>query len=403
MTSITRLLPRTSPLFLGPLFLLASFFLLTFKTVSPLQTLMLLGGGLAITVLGGLRSLVLVIPFTAYAFYTLLPVSLWSIGVFALTTVAYLQSALAIDEQSEEIDSKEEILKERYTLSLHEKEAANIELTNQLNKKSLELLHATEEIRSLKKLNDIAREEIKKTSNEIENFLRTIAENNKKIGDLEESQADFLSVKEALKSSNLTIREKDLEISTLKNRNQELESSIPQYEALKQTIIQEMAEHNDAIEKEKSLLESTLSRLQGDLDEIVAKQKDLINASDYQEIQSNYQQAQEKIQVLEETLSRLQGELETYTNGDIIPAPEHRRIQGMYNQLRAQFDEKNKLLAETRKELFQAQESALVLQKTLDEYSLTGQGIPELTQEISNLLRENEVLQKENERLFSVK
>ena len=111
MTSITRLLPRTSPLFLGPLFLLASFFLLTFKTVSPLQTLMLLGGGLAITVLGGLRALVLVIPFTAYAFYTLLPVSLWSIGVFALTTVAYLQSALAIDEQSEEIDSKEEILK----------------------------------------------------------------------------------------------------------------------------------------------------------------------------------------------------------------------------------------------------------------------------------------------------
>lgn len=53
-------------------------------------------------------------------------------------------------------------------------------------------------------------------------------------------------------------------------------------------------------------------------------------------------------------------------------SPEYRRLNGAYTQLKEQFKEKDKVLTETRKELFLTQEQAGALSKELDEFKLYG-------------------------------
>ncbi len=357
MATILNILPRTSPLFLGPLFLLSAFFLIMLQGVDPLKPFLLLSSGLAITVLGGVRSLFVLIPLLAFSFYTLLPLNLWSLGLFFLVSFSYIQSALALTDQDEELRTKEGLLKERYVHSLHEKEALNVQIAKELSEKSIGYLHAKDENKTLSKTLEIARNELKNLTSEKEALLREKTAYLKQIGDLEAKAEDYDHVKEALKASNLSLREKDLELATLNQKIEQLELTIPDQEAIKQVIVREMNEHIETIEREKSLLESTVSRLQGELEEWQASSETIINPS------------------------------------------EHRRLQGMYNQLREQFEEKTSLLSETRKELFQVQEQAHLLSKQLNEYHLTGEGIPQLTTEIAHLLAQQEEARTEINRL----
>lgn len=357
MATILNILPRTSPLFLGPLFLLSAFFLIMLQGVDPLKPFLLLSSGLAITVLGGVRSLFVLIPLLAFSFYTLLPLNLWSVGLFFLASFSYIQSALALTDQDEELATKEDLLKERYVHSLHEKEALNVQISKELSEKSIGYLHARDENKTLTKTLEIARNELKQLTSEKETLLREKTAQLKQIGDLEALSEDYADIKEALKASNLSIREKDLQLATLNQKIEQLELTIPDQEALKQVIVREMNEHIETVEREKNLLESTVSRLQGELEEWQASAETVINPS------------------------------------------EHRRLQGMYNQLREQFDEKNALLTSTRKELFQVQEQAQLFSKQLHEYHLTGEGIPQLTTEIAHLLAQQESARSEITRL----
>lgn len=357
VTTILNTLPKTSPLLLGPLFLLSAFFLIMLQGVDPLKPFLLLTSGLAITALLGLRSLFLVIPLLAFSFYTLLPFNLWSLGLFFLVSLSYFQSALALNDQDDELKTKEELLKERYVHSLHEKEALNVQIAKELSEKSIGYLHAKEENKTLAKTLELARGELKQLTAERESLLREKTAYLKQIGDLEALKEDYFNLKEALKASNLSNREKDLELASLKQKIEQLELTIPDQEAIKQVIVREMNEHIETIEREKSLLESTVSRLQGELEEWQASSETIINPS------------------------------------------EHRRLQGMYNQLREQFEAKSNLLNETRKELFQVQEQAHVLAKQVNEYQLTGEGIPQLTLEIAHLLSQQEEAKNEIIRL----
>lgn len=325
--------------------------------VDPLKPFLLLSSGLAITVLGGVRSLFVLIPLLAFSFYTLLPFNLWSLGLFFLVSFSYIQSALALTDQDEELAIKEDSLKERYVHSLHEKEALNVQISKELNEKSIGYLHARDENKTLTKTLEIARNELKHLTAEKEALLREKASHQKQIGDLEALVEDFENTKEALKASNHSIREKDLEIATLSQKLEQLELSIPDNEAIKQVIVREMTDHIESIEREKNLLESTVARLQGELEEWQASSETVINPS------------------------------------------EHRRLQGMYNQLREQFEEKTSLLNDTRKQLFHAEENAQLLSKQLNEYHLTGEGIPQLTNEIAHLLAQQEEARTEITRL----
>lgn len=357
MATILNILPRTSPLFLGPLFLLSAFFLIMLEGIDPLKPFLLLASGLAITVLGGVRSLFVLIPLLAFSFYTLFPISLWSLGLFSLVSVSYLQTALALTDQDDELAAKETLLQERYVHTLHEKEAVNVRMAKELDEKSIAYLHAKDENKTVTKTLEVARNEVKELYAEREALLREKATMQKQLGDLETQVEDLGNTREALKAATFSIREKDLEVATLTQKLEHLESSIPDQEALKHEIVREMTEHIEMLEQEKNLLESTVSRLQGELEEWQASSDTVVNPS------------------------------------------EHRRLQGLYNQLREQFDEKNHLLADTRRELFHSQEKALLLEKQIHEYSLTGEGIPQLTTEIANLLAQQEEAKGEISRL----
>ncbi len=57
----------------------------------------------------------------------------------------------------------------------------------------------------------------------------------------------------------------------------------------------------------------------------------------------------------------------------IEPDAEARRWEGLYKQLRQQFDEKSNILNETRRELFISQEKIEKLSREKEEYSLNSQ------------------------------
>jgi len=57
---------------------------------------------------------------------------------------------------------------------------------------------------------------------------------------------------------------------------------------------------------------------------------------------------------------------------DAIDTSEYRRLNGFYSQLKEQFKEKDKILAETRKNLFSAQEEVHLLMKEVEEHKLFG-------------------------------
>lgn len=57
---------------------------------------------------------------------------------------------------------------------------------------------------------------------------------------------------------------------------------------------------------------------------------------------------------------------------EIVDSPEYRRLNGAYLQLKEQFKEKDQVLVQTRKELFQTQEQVNALTKELDEFKLYG-------------------------------
>lgn len=57
---------------------------------------------------------------------------------------------------------------------------------------------------------------------------------------------------------------------------------------------------------------------------------------------------------------------------DIMDSSEYRRLNGFYLQLKEQFKEKDQILAETRKNLFGAQEEVHLLMKELEEHRVYG-------------------------------
>lgn len=101
-----------------------------------------------------------------------------------------------------------------------------------------------------------------------------------------------------------------------------------------QPLIHEMGELIDTLTREKKLLESTLTALQTELEEL------------------RLQPISDEVRVDEDS----PGEL--------------RRLEGFYRQLRLQFEEKTQILEETRRQLFQTQERLNAIQLDFSEREL---------------------------------
>lgn len=381
MISIARFLPRSVPLLLGPLFLLAAFTLLSMQGVVPLYSLAILASGLLLAALLGVYALAIIIPLTGVMFYQLLPLDLWTVGLFSAVSLAFVQTALADSMPDAELVEKEELLKERYTHTLHEKEALNLELDKQLKVQSLELGKLKLEVDSQEKVLELARLEVTALLKEKEEVQKERASLEINLAKLEEKLFEAESVKEALKESNQALREKTETVKELQAKISELESSYPDQEAIKQAIIQEMAEHIESLEKEKSLLESTLSKLQGELDDTRNLNDNIIETLK-KELEETKKASVNTLQLLKKELEEAKNP--SFENIEVNPA-HFSKLQGMYKQLREQFEEKTLLLDQTRKELFHTSEKAEVLQREIAELQLQGRGLPELLEQLNNL------------------
>lgn len=163
------------------------------------------------------------------------------------------------------------------------------------------------------------------------------------------------------------------------------------FEAAALSQLKEEAQQKESsFEKEKEALQKELEKWKSE-----AEQRRIEKAQD------------------ERLLTLLQGEMENYTaQKDAIIEDAQKRapdyeiwqkkiaaLQGQYTQLRVQFDSKNEVLSQTRKELFQAQGELIALQKETEQevaFEIEGllQYIRDLVMDFKSLENEIEVLEK---------
>lgn len=155
---------------------------------------------------------------------------------------------------------------------------------------------------------------------------------------------------------------------------------------------EEVDQQHDAWEKEKALLEADLEKWKEE-----ARQRKIERQNDGQRIalleQTFLQEKQTLLVELEETKKQVQ-QLQTFPEG-AEKSPE--LVMRQYHQLKIQFEEKSKILNETRKNLFVAEEKLMAFQKEMEEsaidYDLSE--IKKLQDEIEILVKENEELESE--------
>ena len=203
-----------------------------------------------------------------------------------------------------------------------------------------------------------------------------------------------MSLKELKKSKECLeekIAEKEFEVNKLQNSHLELEQQLCEKEVEVNKL------QNSHLELEQQLCEKEASF---HCELIKLKENNLAETkllkSDENECLKN------QLKVLEEQLSDTKSKLDhlqqfqnklPYVDGNT------RRIEGMYIQLKQQFQERNAVLDQTRQELFYSQEKVLQLQKELEEECIYGFSESEISLQkmILELGREIDELQKSHD------
>lgn len=210
----------------------------------------------------------------------------------------------------------------------------------------------------------------------------------------------------------VTLAEKELQIDAnlqmLIRTRDELVAARAQNDSYEQILNLARGELSTALsQNEKLLNEVTQSRQQTNLalERLEATQHELAQNEANQNIQKavvhemsdHIETLTREKGLLAQTLEKLQNELMTTVQDKEIPpeTAEARRIQGMYLQLRQQFDEKCKTLDETRRELFCSQEKLLALQREYEEVALYSQSEAEKLLELELQRMERERAQEE--------
>jgi hypothetical protein len=180
---------------------------------------------------------------------------------------------------------------------------------------------------------------------------------------LEHSRADEQKIREAaqlVSKQEIHLLTKALEKET--QEHEELKHTHHQMQEehlMQQVIAQEMGDVIDTLSREKQLLESTLKRLQGEL-ESLSEQQVLM--------QTEHEEERKGLQLEAESLLNQLNEIKN--DPELLSTAEVRRIEGLYKQLREQFEEKSLILDEVRRELFHTQEQNAVFIKEQQEREL---------------------------------
>lgn len=213
---------------------------------------------------------------------------------------------------------------------------------------------------------EIARKELNHTKSENEQLQKEITDCRRA---LLEADDELKSCKQALslmQNQSETVQMQNKELTDLRHAVQAYQHQIVSYKddlrrnQHQQTLILEMSELIETLSREKKLLESTLGSLQEELESTKNKE------------------TTDEIGVSKESPREL------------------RRLEGFYRQLREQFEEKTRILDETRQELFHTQENLMRAERELSEKELSS---PQISYEehISHLLKAEAELKQELE------
>lgn len=146
-------------------------------------------------------------------------------------------------------------------------------------------------------------------------------------------------------------------------------------QGLHEKLLQELAESQQANHDQLQRYErkeQEIATLQG-LHEKLLQEFGEAQQKDYDWQQRYEEKTQEHVALQELQEKFLKEFSQTQQNNiDLIDSREFRRIEGLYKQMRSQFEEKSEVLTETRKELFKTQEALSALQKDFQEISLEG-------------------------------
>lgn len=174
----------------------------------------------------------------------------------------------------------------------------------------------------------------------------------------------------------------------------------------KNRVAQEIKESKEAWEEERRRLFEEIANWEKEAKiRRIEKQTDERRLSWIQEQLTTYEQQKESLIAQAEEGRRAVAQMEAITvpavgsPPEITPASDKEtlHLRGQYAQLRAQFDEKTRILSETRKELFATQGRLLSLERENALQGVEGDmsEITALGQEIGRLVCENEHLEKE--------
>lgn len=367
---------------LGPISMLLSLSLLTLKTPTEFYSLPLtaiVGVGLTsvFRLKGLLGSLGLLFAVAAYEISMNVQTdSLWFIGSTFTMAFSFLITFLTIEEAGEVVGSwREAALK--YTHEMTHSESKIQSLEEELTKEKTKLVARVKELETeqksallqyetLEKIQELSRIELISSLSKQDELLEELFSSRHKIKKFEEQSETVSSTLEGHRKL----------IDKLQNEN---------------AMNKEMSAHIQTLTREKDLLESTLSHLQEELDQLeIAKNTAEAKAQEVREVIVEVPVTVEVPVKVEPILS------DEFL--DIPPAneSEFRRLFGMHRQIREQFVEKSATLDSTRKELFIVSEKANLLEREIKE--LEAKESPELLQltgELDRLAQKYESALKE--------
>jgi len=150
-----------------------------------------------------------------------------------------------------------------------------------------------------------------------------------------------------------------------------------------QIVANEMNDHIETLIREKSLLDSTVTHLQREVESFHNQLQAQLNQTEdvrkqlirqVEEGQALIEEGQKlKEQMAEVIKNRNREEQDSIlSQTSVIPLENHdtkalHRAHAMYKELRLQFTEKSQVLSETRSQLFHTQEALVSLQRTMEE------------------------------------
>jgi DNA repair exonuclease SbcCD ATPase subunit len=379
---------------LGPLFLILAVILaLEIPKVFNYDLLFVAVFGLILIAKLSVRGLVaalLLLSFSAGAKHVLVPFDhAWQAGLELSIGTALLITALVFEERSNWISTRENEIErsEKTVLFLEEDLAQQKELSANEVATSVEKLESMRvqveeiqsEVSSLHVLNDVLRKKAAKLSDEKEAALSKIrqfdhreAKLQKELIRISNESALIEQNKELFKELNDTRVEKaqvKLINETLVRLHAKENSKAREFEKVcneKENELQKVKAQIEFIKEEKFTLLEELKNLQN---------KPIISSEEKEELTTQVQTLRERIE-------------------------QYEKIDLLYRQLKVQFEEKNKVLHETRRELFHADTKLQTVEKKLHEKDLNvAPSFKDLFEEMDEVLEENANLTQEVEEL----